>query len=135
MNPPERPPSTRTTTPPAAQAGPPAQATAGKIGGALRETAVDFAKQAIFERRPYLKFAFQNPYNLSLFVGALAAAGLTLNPVLALAALGAEAIWLLYAPDSKRLQHLLWDPKFERIRSVLLEQERAARMTTLDDVV
>ena len=42
------------------------------------------------EKRPYLKFAFANPYNLSLFVGALAAAGLTLNPVLAVAALGAR---------------------------------------------
>jgi hypothetical protein len=105
------------------------------MGAAVRDTAVEFAKHAIFDKRPYLKFAFQNPYNLSLFLGALAAAGITLNPVLALAALGAEAIWLLHAPDSKRLQHLLWDPKFERIRSVMLEQERAARMTTLEEPV
>jgi hypothetical protein len=44
-------------------------------------------------------------------------------------------LWLLYAPDSTRLQHLLWDPKFERIRSLLIEQERATRMTTLDEAV
>jgi hypothetical protein len=105
------------------------------MGAAIRDTAIDFARSAIFDKRPYLKFAFQNPYNLSLFLGALAAAGLTLNPLLALAALGAEAIWLLYAPDSKRLQHLLWDPKFDRIRSVMLEQERAARMTHLEEPV
>ena len=96
------------------------------MASAIRDTAVDFAKNALFGKRPYLKFAFRNPYNLSLFLGALAAAGITLNPVLAIAALGAEALWLLYAPDSARLQHLLWDPQFERIRNVMLEQERAA---------
>jgi hypothetical protein len=103
------------------------------MASAIRGTAVELAKSALFEKRPYLKFAFQNPYNLSLFLGALAAAGLTLNPVLAIAALGAEALWLLYAPDSKRLQHLLWDPRFEQIREALAEQERAARMAPLDE--
>jgi hypothetical protein len=102
---------------------------------AIRETAVEFAKRAVFEKRPYLKFAFQNPYNLSLFLGALAAAGLTLNPVLAIAALGAEALWLLYAPDNKRLRHLLWDPRFEKIRDALAAQERSERMAPLEEHV
>src|SRR4051794_14699340 len=132
MSPPEKPPAVRPATPPPPRPAPPP---AARMGAAIRETAFDVASKAIFEKRPYLKFAFQNPYNLSLFGGALAAAGLTLNPVLAIAALGAEALWLLYAPDSTRLQHLLWDPKFERIRGVLVQQERAARMTALDDVV
>ena len=88
---------------------------------------------AMLEKRPYLKYAFANPYNISLFVGALAAAGLTLNPVLAVAAVGLEALWLLYAPDSKRLRHLLWDPRFEEVREVMLAQERAARMQALDE--
>lgn len=101
----------------------------------MRGTAADLARSAIFEKRPYLKFAFQNPYNLSLFVGALAAAGLTLNPVLAIAAVGAEALWLLYAPDNKRLQHLLWDPRFEQIRDAMAEQERATRMAPLEEHV
>ena len=131
MSAPEKPSSARPTppaTPPPAQPG-------HAMASAIRDTAVDLAKRALFDKRPYFKFAFRNPYNLSLFFGALAAAGITLNPVLAIAALGAEALWLLYAPDSTRLQHLLWDPQFERIRSVLLEQERAARMTALDDHV
>jgi len=132
MSPPEKLPPVRPATPPGPAPAPPP---AGRMGAAIRETAIDFARQAVFEKRPYLKFAFQNPYNLSLFAGALAAAGLTLNPVLALAALGAEAIWLLYAPDSKRLQHLLWDPRFEKIRDALVEQERSARMAGLEDHV
>ncbi len=129
MSAPDKPPAARAssaTTPPKA---PERHA----LGAAMRETAVDLARSAVFDRRPYLKYAFQNPYNLSLFLGALAAAGLTLNPLLALAAVGAEALWLLYAPDSKRLRHLLWDPRFEKIREALLREEREARMTGLDD--
>jgi len=57
-----------------------------KLAQAVRETAKDFAKEAIFEKRPYLKQAFSNPYNLSLLGGALAASVLTLNPRLALGA-------------------------------------------------
>src|SRR6476619_4773924 len=80
------------------------------VAAALGDAARSAVTSAIFEKRPYLKFAFSNPYNLSLFGGALAAAGLTLNPLLALTAIGLEGLWLLYAPDSKRLRHLLWDP-------------------------
>ena len=78
------------------------------------EAVVASARDAILEKRPYLKFAFANPYNLSLFGGALAAAGLTMNPLLAVVAIGAEAIWLLNAPESARLKHLLWDPRFAK---------------------
>lgn len=109
-------------TPPA-----PPPALAPAIVGALR----DSAKAAILEKRPYLKMAFSNPYNVSLFGGALAAAGLTLNPFLAIVAVGLEALWLLYAPDSKRLRHLLWDPKFDRVRQALLAEERGQRLAQL----
>ena len=95
---------------------------------ALADAARSSITSAVLEKRPYLKYAFANPYNVSLFAGALAAAGLTMNPVLAVAAVGLEALWLLHAPDSKRLRHLLWDPKFEQVREVLLEQERAGRL-------
>jgi hypothetical protein len=97
----------------------------------LADAARGSITSAVLEKRPYLRYAFTNPYNLSLFLGALAAAGLTLNPVLAVAALGLEALWLLHAPDSKRLRHLLWDPRFEKLRETLLAQERAARMQLL----
>ncbi len=88
-------------------------------------------RDSILEKRPYLKFAFANPYNLSLLVGGLAAAVLTLNPLLALVALGGEAIWLLNAPGSARLKHLLWDPRFEQLRLAYEEQARAERMQIL----
>ena len=91
------------------------------------------ARDAILERRPYLKMAFANPYNLSLLTGGLAAALLTANPILALGALGLEALWLLHAPDSRRLRALLWDPRFERLKRALAAQERARRMAGLSD--
>jgi hypothetical protein len=91
------------------------------------------ARDTIFERRPYLKMAFANPYNLSLLTGGLAAALLTANPFLALAALGLEGLWLLHAPDSRRLRALLWDPRFERLKRALDAKERARRMAGLSD--
>jgi hypothetical protein len=95
------------------------------------EAVVQSARDAILEKRPYLKFAFSNPYNLSLFGGALAAAGLTMNPLLAVVAIGAEALWLLYAPESARLRHLLWDPRFARVREQVEREARAERMRLL----
>ena len=95
------------------------------------EAVVASARDAIFEKRPYLKFAFANPYNLSIFGGALAAAGLTLNPLLAVVAIGAEALWLLYAPESARLKHLLWDPRFAKVRELAEREARAERMKLL----
>ena len=67
-----------------------------------------------FPRRAYLKAAFANPYNLSLLGGSAALSLLTLNPLPLLAGLGAEALWLLWAPDSGLLRSRLWDPRFAR---------------------
>jgi hypothetical protein len=104
---------------------PPALASA--VAGALE----DVAKSAILDKRPYLKYAFSNPYNLSLFGGLMAAAGLTLNPFLAILAVGLESLWLLYAPDSERLRHLLWDPRFDQVRRALVAEDRSQRMALL----
>ena len=97
----------------------------------LADAGKAIADRAIFGKRPYLRMAFFNPYNLSLLGGALAAAVLTANPVLAVAALGLEAIWLLNAPDSKRLRHILWDPRFASLRRSIEAAERAQRMAGL----
>jgi hypothetical protein len=97
----------------------------------VAQAVMESARDAIFERRPYLKYAFSNPYNLSLLGGALAAAGLTMNPFLAVLAVGAEALWLLYAPESARLKHLLWDPRFEKVREAMEYEARAERLRML----
>src|SRR5215207_3097382 len=79
--------------------------------------------QTAYARRPYLKAAFANPYNLSLFFGGLAAAGVTLSPFLAVMVICLEVLWLVFAPGSKLLQKALWDPQFDREER---ERERAA---------
>src|SRR4051812_41853103 len=82
-----------------------------------------YLSQTAYARRPYLKAAFANPYNLSLFLGGLAAAGLTASPFLAVMVVCLEALWLVFAPGSKLLQKTLWDPQFDKEEQ---EQERAA---------
>jgi hypothetical protein len=71
------------------------------IARAMRETAKDALDAAVFEKRPYLKMAFQNPYNVTLLGAGIVVSILTLNPLPALIALGGEALWLLHGPDSK----------------------------------
>jgi hypothetical protein len=103
------------------------------LGRAIRDTASDMAKDAVFEKRPYLKLAFNNPYNLSLLVGGVAASVLTGNPLPGVVALGAEALWLLHGSDSKTLRRILWDPRLEKIRLSFEAQDRAAKMKNLPD--
>lgn len=102
-----------------------------KLDKAIRDTAKEAVKNAVFENRPYLKMAFKNPYNLALLGGGIAASVLTLNPIPALVALGAEGLWLLHAPDSKTLRRILWDPRFEQIRLSLEAEDRSRRMKDL----
>lgn len=83
-----------------------------------------YLSQSSYVRRPYVKAAFANPYNLSLFFGGLAAAGMTLSPFLAVMVICLEVLWMVFAPGSKLLQKTLWDPQFDAKER---EQERAAR--------
>jgi hypothetical protein len=123
--------------------GPPAQRSASRSGvspairDAAKDTAVDLlrgkAVDAAFGERSYLKAAFLNPYNLSLLGGAAAASLLTLNPLPILGAIGLETLWLLWAPDSRRLRHLLWDPRFSKLRKAIEAEERRKRIAGLPD--
>jgi hypothetical protein len=81
---------------------------------------------------PYFKFAFANPYNLSLIVGGLATAVVVMNPIVAIVTAAAEALWLLHAPDSRLLRKLVWDPKFASMLEEARNQERANKIASLD---
>lgn len=83
------------------------------------------------EKPSYLKYAFANSYNLSLFLGTVTAGAITMNPLLVLAGLGLEALWLLHAPESRLLRRLLWDPQFEKLRRAYEQQQRAERVQSL----
>ena len=103
------------------------------LGRAIRDTAKDAVKEAAFHNRPYLKLAFANPYNLSLLLGGVTASVLTANPLPAIVAIGAEALWLLHGSDSKTLRRILWDPRLEKIRLAMEAQDRAEKMKNLPD--
>jgi hypothetical protein len=92
-----------------------------------------FIRHTIAEKRSYLKAAFTNIYNLTLLGGGLAASLLTLNPLLALIVIGLEILWVLYAPGSKRLQQMLWDPQFDQAQAAQAQATLAARMQSLDE--
>ena len=131
----------KVTTPPKARTGAPPsvsaqQKTPPRPVIPSRSDTVGASKAMIrdmVEKRPYLKYAFANPYNLTLLAGAVAASVITLNPLPAIVALGLEGLWLLHAPESKLLRRLLWDPKYEKLRVELEEQELQARIGNLPD--
>ena len=100
---------------------------------ALREDTVAASKAYLRHAtdKPYLKAAFANPYNLSLFLGGLIASGLTFSPFLAVMVICLEVLWLLFAPGSKLLQQTLWDPQFDKEKQARDEAARAARLGVL----
>ena len=114
--------STSKTSQPAAASGP-----------LTREHATPAAvSRAFVERRPYLRMALANPYNLSMLLGSIAIATILQEPVLAVAALSVEALWLVFGPESKLLQRLLWEPALERSRRETEGRARAALLSALN---
>ena len=77
----------------------------------------------------YFKYTLVNPYNLTLLGGAIVASVLTLNPLIAVAALGIEGLWLLHGSQSRFMQRMLWDPIYEKEK---LEFEQRKRMAQIE---
>lgn len=102
-----------------------------KIVDEAIEAGKTIVRDKVFENRPYLKMAFANPYNISTLLGGLAIGGMALGPVGIAGVLAAEALWLLWAPSSKRLQHILWDPRFEKLREAIEAEERERKTRDL----
>jgi hypothetical protein len=76
-------------------------------------------------RPPYARYAFKNPYNYAVMGGFASAALMTGNWWLGLAGAGAEALWMLFAPDSRLLRKLWFDKRHQ-------EDTDAARKAELD---
>ena len=94
------------------------------------ETLISETPEEKFPDKPsYLKYTFANPYNLTLLGGALLASALTLNPLIAIAALGVEGLWVLHGSQSRFMQRMLWDPLYEKEK---LEYEQRRRMSQVE---
>jgi len=80
---------------------------------------------------PYGRYAFLNPYNLSLLVGAGTAAAATGHWWIAVCAAATEGLWMLFAPDSKILQRTLWEKRWERSKRGDVEDRQNAKFLRL----
>jgi hypothetical protein len=84
------------------------------------------------EGPPYARYAFFNPYNLSLLAGAATTAAASGHWWIAVCAAATEGLWMLFAPDSAVLQRAFWDGRWAQAKRDELEarqNEKLARLT------
>jgi hypothetical protein len=82
---------------------------------------------------PYARYAFMNPYNLSLIAGSAAAAAATGHWWLALCAAAGEAVWMLFAPDSKLLRRAWFDKVWQTEQNAARKKKQAEKFNALPD--
>jgi hypothetical protein len=80
---------------------------------------------------PYAKYAFANPYNLSLLAGAAVTAAATGHWWMAVCAGAGEAIWMLFAPDSTLLRRAWFDKVWAEEKDAERQKARAAKYDRL----
>src|SRR5688572_20244657 len=84
---------------------------------------------------PYARYAFFNPYNLTLFVGTVAFGLLSEHHWIVVVACAAEILWMIFAPDSRILRSLWFDRVFARAERVWAEErckEKVAKLAGND---
>jgi hypothetical protein len=100
-----------------------------------RNTRPTHPAQAGDDAPPYFRYAFLNPYNLSLVVGAATTAAASGHWGIGVCAAAAEAIWLLFAPDSKVLRSVWFDKVWAQTKKDeydARQNERFLRLTPQD---
>jgi hypothetical protein len=91
------------------------------------------AEEEKAKKPPYAKYAFRNPYNYAILGGFASAAALTGNWWLALAGAGVEALWMLFAPDSKLLRKTWFDKVFAAEQDAAKKAELDAKFKSLPE--
>jgi|SoiMethySBSTD1v2_1073268.scaffolds.fasta_scaffold16514_6 hypothetical protein len=134
--PPDKPGKEQTTQRPRSvgRAQPPASKTTPAEGAALTRANASPATvtRSLLAKYPYFRIAVLNPYNLSILLGSLAVAAIAQEPILAIATMSAEALWLVFGPSSSFLQRFMWNPALERERREMEGKARAALVTSLN---
>ncbi len=95
-----------------------------------RENSLVLRKKA---KPPYSRYAFVNPYNLSLLGGASAAAAITGHWWLAMCAAAGEALWMLFAPDSRLLRKVWFDKVWESEQAAARKELQAQKFAALPE--
>ena len=70
-------------------------------------------RRIVDDGAPYARYAFWNPYNISLFLGGVVLGVAIGHEWLAILTCAAEVLWMIFAPDSKLLRGLWFDPMVE----------------------
>ncbi|MBI5095822.1 MAG: hypothetical protein HZB26_25740, partial [Candidatus Hydrogenedentes bacterium] len=83
------------------------------------------------DQPPYARYAFWNPYNLSLLAGATATAAATGHWWIAVCAAASEGIWMLFAPDSKVLRAVWFDKMWDAKKQAELEEARDQKLAKM----
>ncbi len=81
---------------------------------------------------PYARYAFFNPYNLSLLAGAGVAAAATGHWWMAVCGIAGEAMWMLFAPDSKLLQRTWFDKVWAEKGAAAIAEAQEAKLKQLE---
>jgi len=95
-----------------------------------REEALRSAGVKTRSWKTYASRLFNNVYNFTLLGGVMAASAATGDWWLAALGIGAEALWMLYAPDSKTIRRQV-DKKLDREDALAAEEKRFAQLQRL----
>ena len=78
---------------------------------------------------PYSRYAFLNPYNLTLLAGVGTTAAATGHWWMAICGAAAEGLWMLFAPDSKLLQRAWFDKTWAAEKEAALAEKREEKLS------
>ncbi len=80
---------------------------------------------------PYARYAFWNPYNVSLFLGGVVLGVAIDHGWISVLTCAAEVLWMIFAPDSKILRALWFERAFAVEQKLELAAHREARIGEL----
>ena len=80
---------------------------------------------------PYARYAFWNPYNISLFLGGVVLGAATDQGWISVLTCAAEVLWMILAPDSTLLRGLWFDRAFAAEKRADDEDRRRERLGLL----
>jgi hypothetical protein len=80
---------------------------------------------------PYARYAFWNPYNISLFLGGVVLGVASGHEWISVLTCAAEVLWMIFAPDSRLLRALWFERAFEAEKKESDADRRQARVGLL----
>ena len=81
--------------------------------GTTNHTSGGTKRRIVDDGAPYARYAFWNPYNISLFLGGVVLGVATGHEWISVLTCAAEVLWMIFAPDSRLLRGLWFDRLFE----------------------